>query len=142
MSELYGLAQRNAGSHIGLRYDPQTNSPFSASLRSLMTTAFITHADCMKHDMGSHHPECPARLGAIEDQMIASGIAQYLSRYEAPLATDEQIARVHPADYVRAIRDASPRSGTIHLDPDTAMNPHSLNAALHAAGAGVLATDL
>jgi len=107
-----------------------------------MTTAFITHGECAKHDMGAHHPECPARLSAIEDQAISSGIAQYLARYEAPLATDAQIARAHPAEYVRAIREASPKSGTVHLDPDTAMNPHSLNAALHAAGAGVLATDL
>jgi len=107
-----------------------------------MTTAFITHADCARHDMGAHHPECPARLAAIEDQMIASGIGQYLSRYEAPQATDAQIARVHPPEYVRAIREAAPKSGTVHLDPDTAMNPHSLFAALHAAGAGVLATDL
>ena len=107
-----------------------------------MTTAFITHADCAKHDMGAHHPECPARLAAIEDQMIASGIGQVLSRYDAPLASDAQIERVHPAEYVSAIREAAPLSGTVHLDPDTAMNPHSLNAALHAAGAGILATDL
>ncbi len=107
-----------------------------------MTTAFITHADCMKHDMGAHHPECPARLAAIEDQMIASGVGQYLARYDAPQATDDEIARVHPIEYVRAIREAAPASGTVHLDPDTAMNPYSLTAALHAAGAGVLATDL
>lgn len=107
-----------------------------------MTTAFIAHAECTRHDMGAHHPECPARLAAIDDQLIASGIGQYLAHYEAPAATDEQIARVHPVEYVRAIREASPASGTIHLDPDTAMNPHSLAAALHAAGAGVLATDL
>jgi acetoin utilization deacetylase AcuC-like enzyme len=30
----------------------------------------------------------------------------------------------------------------VHLDPDTAMNPHTLNAALRAAGAAVLAVDL
>ncbi len=107
-----------------------------------MTTAFITHADCMKHDMGAHHPECPARLAAIEDQMIASGVGQYLARYDAPVASDAEIARVHPIEYVRAIREAAPVHGTVHLDPDTAMNPHSLTAALHAAGAGVLATDL
>ena len=100
-----------------------------------MTTAFITHADCLKHDMGAHHPERPARLTAIEDQLIASGLAPHLARYEAPLATDEQLARVHPADYVRAIREVSPRSGTVHLDPDTAMNPFTLHAALRAAGA-------
>ena len=107
-----------------------------------MTTAFITHADCLKHDMGAHHPECPERLAAIEDQLIASGVVQYLQRHEAPLASDEQLARVHPIEYVRAIREVSPSHGTVHLDPDTAMNPHSLQAALRAAGAAVLATDL
>jgi acetoin utilization deacetylase AcuC-like enzyme len=107
-----------------------------------MPAAFITHPDCLKHDMGTYHPERPARLTAIEDQLIASGIEQHLTRYEAPLATDEQLARVHPADYVRAIRDAAPQSGTVHLDPDTAMNPHTLQAALRAAGAAVMATDL
>jgi acetoin utilization deacetylase AcuC-like enzyme len=107
-----------------------------------MPAAFITHPDCLKHDMGTYHPERPARLTAIEDQLIASGIEQHLTRYEAPLATDEQLTRVHPADYVAAIRDAAPQSGTVHLDPDTAMNPHTLQAALRAAGAAVLATDL
>jgi acetoin utilization deacetylase AcuC-like enzyme len=107
-----------------------------------MPTAFITHADCLRHDMGAGHPEQPARLSAIEDQLIASGIDAYLRRYEAPLATDEQLARVHPPEYVSAIREAAPESGRVHLDPDTAMNPHSLNAALRAAGAAVLAVDL
>jgi len=107
-----------------------------------MTTAFITHADCLKHDMGAGHPERPARLTAIEDQLVASGVGAHLTRYEAPLATDEQLARVHPADYVRAIREVSPRSGTVHLDPDTAMNAFTLHAALRAAGAAVMATDL
>jgi acetoin utilization deacetylase AcuC-like enzyme len=107
-----------------------------------MATAFVTHADCLKHEMGAYHPERPERLTAIEDQLIASGIGQHLARYEAPLATDEELARVHPIEYVRAIRDAAPEEGTVHLDPDTAMNPHSLRAALRAAGAAVLATDL
>ena len=107
-----------------------------------MNAAFVTHADCLKHDMGTHHPERPARLTAIEDQLIASGIGQHLTRFDAPLATDEQLARVHPIDYVRAIREAAPESGTVHLDPDTAMNPHTLKAALRAAGAAVLAVDL
>jgi acetoin utilization deacetylase AcuC-like enzyme len=105
-------------------------------------SAYITHPDCLKHDMGAHHPERPARLAAIEDQLIASRLEPHLARYEAPLATDEQLARVHPADYVRAIRDIAPQDGTVHLDPDTAMNPWTLRAALRAAGAGVLAVDL
>src|SRR3954465_13639804 len=111
-------------------------------MRSSLSTAFVTHSDCLKHDMGAHHPERPERLSAIEDQLIASGLGQHLARYEAPLATDEQLARVHPIDYVRAIRDAAPQRGTVHLDPDTAMNPFTLQASLRAAGAAVLATDL
>ena len=92
--------------------------------------------------MGRGHPEQPARLSAIEDQLVASGVGDHLKRYEAPLATDGQLARVHPIEYVRAVREAAPKSGTVHLDPDTAMNPYSLNAALRASGAGVLAVDL
>jgi len=107
-----------------------------------MAVAFITHPDCLKHEMGAHHPERPERLSAIEDQLIASGLRDSLVHHQAPLATDEQLARVHPLDYVRAIRDAAPQRGTVHLDPDTAMNPYTLNAALRAAGAAVLAVDL
>jgi len=106
------------------------------------SVAFVTHADCLKHEMGAHHPERPERLTAIEDQLIASGVGDYLTRHDAPLATDEQLARVHPVEYVRAIRDAAPERGTVHLDPDTAMNPFTLQAALRAAGAGVLAVNL
>ena len=49
---------------------------------------------------------------------------------------------MHPIEYIRAIRELAPKQGTVHLDPDTAMNPCSLQAALRAAGAAVLATDL
>src|SRR4249919_3808213 len=109
---------------------------------SSSSVAFVTHADCLKHEMGAKHPERPERLTAIEDQLIASGVADFVARHEAPLATDEQLARVHPIEYVRAIRELAPKQGTVHLDPDTAMNPWSLQAALRAAGAAVLAVDL
>jgi acetoin utilization deacetylase AcuC-like enzyme len=107
-----------------------------------MAVAFITHPDCLKHEMGAHHPERPQRLEAIEAHLSDAGLDGRIARYEAPLATDEQLVRVHPADYVRAIRDAAPEHGTIHLDPDTAMNPYTLNAALRAAGAAAFAVDL
>ncbi len=108
---------------------------------SPMTTLFITHRDCQLHDMGAHHPECPARLTAIEDQLLASGLMDHLERVEAPKATRAQLQRVHDADYLDAIEQASPSEGWVQLDPDTAMNSHTLDAALRAAGAAVLATD-
>ncbi|MDR2874988.1 MAG: histone deacetylase family protein [Methylobacillus sp.] len=107
-----------------------------------MQTAYITHPACRLHDMGLLHPESPARLGAIEDRLIASGLMDYLRKEEAPPATDEQLTRVHTREYVAGIRASAPTRGTIQLDPDTAMNPHSLEAALHAAGAVVRATEL
>src|SRR5437899_5224367 len=36
----------------------------------------------------------------------------------------------------------APSAGMVQIDPDTAMSPHTLRAALRAAGAAVLATDL
>ena len=107
-----------------------------------MHTALIRHRDCLLHDMGAHHPECSERLHAIEDQLIASGLVGYLVECEAPLATREQLARVHSQDYLDALQASVPTKGLVHLDPDTAMNPHSLIAAQRAAGAVVHATDL
>jgi acetoin utilization deacetylase AcuC-like enzyme len=107
-----------------------------------MHTAFISHSDCLKHDMGSHHPESPARLRAIKDQLIASGLFDLLVYHDAPLATRAQLERVHAPDYVERIFQASPGEGLVHLDGDTAMNPYTLHAALRAAGAAVLGVDL
>ena len=107
-----------------------------------MATAFIHHPDCGLHDMGSHHPESPDRLAAIEDHLIAIGLMQHLISDAAPTATREQLLRVHDGTYIDSIENASPHRGTVHLDPDTAMNPHTLSAARHAAGAVVRATDI
>jgi acetoin utilization deacetylase AcuC-like enzyme len=111
-------------------------------MRTSLSTAFITHSDCLLHDMGAGHPECPARMRAIDDQLIASGLINFLIHADAPLAKREHLERVHYATYIDAIERTSPESGVVHLDPDTAMNPHTLNAALRAAGAAVLATDM
>lgn len=107
-----------------------------------MTISIISHPDCALHEMGAHHPESPARLSAIQDQLLASGLDLILQHYDAPLATREQLYRVHDADYVEQIFLKSPLEGQTWLDPDTSMNPHSLSAALRAAGAVVLAVDL
>jgi len=108
----------------------------------LTATAFITHRDCQLHDMGSYHPECPSRLTAISDHLIAQGIDAYFAYHEAPLATFEQLLRVHPAAHLERIKRTSPESGIAHLDPDTAMCPHTWSAALRSAGAGCAAVDL
>lgn len=107
-----------------------------------MLSAYITHPDCARHDMGPHHPECPERLGAINDHLLVKGLLDYMLPYDAPLATLEQLGRAHASGYVNEIIDASPTEGLHAVDPDTNMNPHTLTAALRAAGAAVQATDL
>ena len=107
-----------------------------------MTTAFITHPSFLLHDMGPYHPECPDRLTAISDRLIAAGLDSYLTAYEAPAATEQQLLRAHSAAYLAELEAASPASGLHYIDPDTALNPHTLTAARHAAGAVTLATDL
>ncbi len=107
-----------------------------------MTTAYITHPECALHDMGSHHPECPDRLCAIQDRLIASGLDMCLAHHDAPLAGVEALERAHSAAHVRQVFEQAPASGIVHLDPDTAMCPGTLRAALRAAGAGIHATDL
>ena len=107
-----------------------------------MQTAYISHPLCLKHDMGTHHPECPARLHAIEDQLIASGLFGYLQHHQAPEASREQLLRVHTADYLDRIIAAAPQQGLVALDGDTLMNPFSYPAALRAAGAVVMGVDL
>jgi N-dimethylarginine dimethylaminohydrolase len=108
----------------------------------LKRTALITHGDCLLHAMLPGHPECPERLSTIERQLAADGLLAALVPREAPLATQAQLERVHDAAYVRGIFSRSPAHGLVELDPDTWMGPHSLNAALRAAGGVVLATEL
>lgn len=107
-----------------------------------MQTAYISHPLCLKHDMGAHHPESPARIHAVEDQLIASGLLHYLQHHDAPAATREQLMRVHDSDYIDSIESSVPQQGIVHLDGDTALNPFSYQAALRAAGAVILGVDL
>ncbi len=108
----------------------------------MTATAFITHRDCWLHDMGAHHPECPDRLSAINDRLIAAGLDMFLAFHDAPEATVEQLTRAHPWSHVETLLANVPETGIRHIDPDTAVCPHSMKAALRSAGAGILATDL
>jgi acetoin utilization deacetylase AcuC-like enzyme len=111
-----------------------------------MTTAFYSHPDCKLHEMGSWHPESPARLQAIEDQLIASRIDGLLDHRNAPVADLAALARIHTQSAINVVRDNTPslEAGSpvyYPIDGDTSINAHSWQAALCAAGAAVAATD-
>jgi acetoin utilization deacetylase AcuC-like enzyme len=106
-----------------------------------MTTSYITHADCLRHEMGPGHPECPERLVAVNEHMRSSGLLDELRVLDAPLASEEDLKRVHHPEYVDLIFENAPTEGYVQLDPDTVMNPYTLAAARRAAGAGILGVD-
>ncbi|HEX4383292.1 MAG TPA: histone deacetylase family protein, partial [Myxococcales bacterium] len=107
-----------------------------------MAIAFITHPDCLLHEPGPEHPERAERLAAIEDRLLVQRLDLLVTHYEAPLATREQLLRVHSSEHLETLQRLSPAQGFAAIDEDTAMNPHTLKAAHRAAGAAVLATDL
>ncbi len=107
-----------------------------------MSLAYISHPDCQLHDTGPHHPERPARLSAINDRLIATGLDMALHHYNAPLVSRELLELVHDPAYVERLHQMSPDEGVVWVEGDTAMGKHTLTAALRAAGAAVLGVDL
>ena len=106
-----------------------------------MSVALISHPACLEHDTGEWHPECADRLRyvlrALEDEAFLP-----LIRESAPLATDEQILRVHPERYLRDLLAVAPGPGElVPLDADTIMSAGSREAALRSAGGAVAAVD-
>jgi acetoin utilization deacetylase AcuC-like enzyme len=106
-----------------------------------MSVALFTHPACLDHDTGSYHPECPDRLRVVLRALEHPQFADLL-REPAPLATREQLLRVHPAGYVDAVMAISPAPGEhVALDADTVMSHGSLQAALRSAGGAVAAVE-
>jgi acetoin utilization deacetylase AcuC-like enzyme len=105
-----------------------------------MATALITHSACLYHETPVGHPESPDRLKAVLRRMDGPEFTK-LRRLDAPLASRDQIGRVHPAYFVEAILNAVPERGLVQVDGDTILSPGSGEAALRAAGALVMGVD-
>jgi acetoin utilization deacetylase AcuC-like enzyme len=110
-----------------------------------MTTAYYSHPDCRGHDMGEGHPECPERLDAIEDHLLATGLGTALERREAPVVSLSDLGLAHESHYVaelsevlqRIAADGRPRA----IDADTIAAAGTWQAVMRGAGAAVAATD-
>ncbi|EEE36019.1 histone deacetylase family protein [Rhodobacteraceae bacterium KLH11] len=103
-----------------------------------MTTALLTHADCLGHVTPDGHPERVARL----EHVLHALEPLELKRVTAPLAADDDLLRVHPESHIRTIQSTRPVEGFAQIDGDTFMSPGSVDAAYRAAGAAVRAVDL
>jgi acetoin utilization deacetylase AcuC-like enzyme len=107
----------------------------------IMSTLYISHDAFLLHDTGEWHPECADRMRAITQELSGERF-QNLIFVEAPLATREQITRVHPERYFDYLEKNRPLEDTVTVDGgDTVMSPGTWEAALRAVGAGVYAVD-
>lgn len=100
--------------------------------------------------MGVGHPECPERLDAIAAHLRATGLHDSLVHRDAESAPLTDIELAHDRMYVaglrglsEALREDIKAGGPTHaqVDPDTAINIHTWDAALRAAGAALASTD-
>jgi len=107
-----------------------------------MTTALVTHPNCQLHEMGVLHPEAPHRLDYVTQALKAAGLYDLLEHHQAPLATRQQLARVHDSRHLDALRSMTPEAGYVRLDLETKLNPDTLESAARAAGADARAVDL
>ncbi|HEY1059598.1 MAG TPA: histone deacetylase family protein [Limnobacter sp.] len=107
-----------------------------------MTTAYISHGDCILHNPGAGHPESGARLKAIQQRLEASELWPKLVHCEAPLVDWPAVTAVHSEAYVENIRSRFPLRRPVDIDGDTTLSEFTLDAARRAAGACVHAVDL
>jgi len=107
-----------------------------------MVFGLVSHGDCVRHPAPKQHPETPARITVIQDQLIAQGLDMFMPYTEAPLATREQLERVHSPAHVQHIFSLAESGEEQWLDQDTYFTPETLPAAQRAAGACLKAVDL
>ena len=106
-----------------------------------MSTLLIRHASSLDHDTGPSHPERPDRIRAV-DAALADPRFDALSREDAPWGELAAVTRVHPAGYVDAVEDASPKQGKVAIDGgDTVMSPGTWACVMHAVGGATRAVD-
>jgi acetoin utilization deacetylase AcuC-like enzyme len=100
----------------------------------------VTHEAFDHHDTGAHHPERPARLGAVTRGLASAGVAEAMVPLAPRPATAEEMERIHPRPYLQALARMCERGGGM-LDEDTPVSAASWRAAQLAAGAGLAAVE-
>ncbi|MBU3261395.1 histone deacetylase family protein [Roseovarius sp. PS-C2] len=103
-----------------------------------MTTALITHTDCLKHRTPDGHPEQIARL----EHVLTAIDGKTLERFEAPMGSEDDLRLVHPQSHIERVRSAEPDEGIVQLDADTWMSPGSFDAAMRGVGGALKGVDL
>lgn len=103
-----------------------------------MKTLLVYHDDCLRHDPGPRHAERSERVSAV---LRAIEDVEGTELLPAPRATEEQVRRVHDADYWPSLASLEPAADRVALDPDTFLSPGSVDAALRGSGAACFAVE-
>lgn len=111
----------------------------SVRVQVSVPTGFFTHDLCQTYDQGEDNPECPDRIEAIEDQMLACGLNRLVVPMQCQSATVAEVLRAHDADYIERLRRSSLTDTPVRVSPDTFVNSLSFDAAMKSAGAAISA---
>jgi acetoin utilization deacetylase AcuC-like enzyme len=103
-----------------------------------LSTLILHHDDCISHDPGRFHAEASQRLSTV---LSAIKDIPGTQRLPAPLATSEQVTRVHGVEYWEKLVAAEPADGRVAIDADTYLSPGSIKAALRGSGGACFAID-
>ena len=103
---------------------------------------FLSHDDCLQHEMGDTHPERPSRLEVLKNAISESPDLSSWRFFQGRLATRTEIMQAHDEHYVDSVFKKNPNKGYISLDPDTSMNRFSLLAAQRSVGSVLEGIDL
>ena len=106
-----------------------------------MRVAFISHADCGRHDTGWAHPEHVGRLRAVTRALRNdAGLFETVDHLEGRHATVDEIALAHDRSYIASVEHAATEGGS-QLDPDTVVSEGSYAAATAGTGCVLDAVD-
>jgi acetoin utilization deacetylase AcuC-like enzyme len=109
-------------------------------------TGFLLHSSAALHDPGWGHPEHQGRLPALASALGADLplLHRRVEQVEPRFATAEELARVHPPDYLDRLAEASVRAGVdgpVLVGEETPFSSASWDAVRGSAGAGVEAVQ-
>ena len=106
-----------------------------------MSTAIVTHKDCILHDTGINHPESKERLIAINNTLKRFK-SNKIKWFQGEKINLEHFLSVHSENYINDIKKKSPKEESVRIDADTILSKYSLEAALKATGSVCKAVDL
>ena len=110
-------------------------------MERLLHTGLVADPSCKRHDPGPDHPECPERYDAAYLALARGGLLDHLQKIPCREVLDAELARVHTPAYL-ALLARECAAGRIQLSTgDTAVGPHTLEAARLAAGGVLNAVD-